>query len=226
MSLLNTFNSSLGKKITMGVTGLFLISFLMVHCGVNACIFANDNGDLFNRAAHFMGTNFVIRTMEIVLFTGLLLHIVQGLMLWKENNSKRPTKYAVSAANQNSKWYSRSMGLLGTILLMFLIIHLYHFWRESRFGDLPEITASNGDRVMNLYAEMQEVFEQLWVVILYVLAMGSLAYHLLHGFSSAFQTLGLNHKKYTPIIKKAGIAFSVIVPLIFAAMPVWMYLNR
>ncbi len=79
---------------------------------------------------------------------------------------------------------------------------------------------------MNLYAEMQEVFEQLWVVILYVLAMGSLAYHLLHGFSSAFQTLGLNHKKYTPIIKKAGIAFSVIVPLIFAAMPVWMYLNR
>ncbi len=124
MSLLNTFNSSLGKKITMGVTGLFLISFLMVHCGVNACIFANDNGDLFNRAAHFMGTNFVIRTMEIVLFTGLLLHIVQGLMLWKENNSKRPTKYAVSAANQNSKWYSRSMGLLGTILLMFLIIHL------------------------------------------------------------------------------------------------------
>jgi succinate dehydrogenase / fumarate reductase cytochrome b subunit len=226
MSLAKSFTSSIGKKLTMGVTGLFLISFLLVHCGVNACIFMNDGGDLFNRAAHFMGTNWVIRSMEIVLFGGLILHIVQGLMLWKENNTKRPTKYAVNPGNSTSKWYSRSMGLLGTILLMFLIIHLYHFWRESRFGDLPEITASNGDKVMNLYGEMQEVFAQIWVVILYVLAMGSLAYHLLHGFQSAFQTLGLNHKKYTPLIKTVGVIFSIGVSLIFAAMPIFMYLNK
>jgi succinate dehydrogenase / fumarate reductase, cytochrome b subunit len=224
MGLQKAFTSSIGKKLLMGITGLFLISFLLVHCSINACMFMNDGGDLFNRAAHFMGTNWIIRTMEIVLFGGLLLHIVQGLLLWQQNSAKRPVKYAVSAANENSKWYSRSMGLLGTILLMFLIVHLYHFWRESRFGDLPEITASNGDTVMNLYSEMQLVFANIWVVVLYVLAMISLGYHLLHGFSSAFQSLGLNHKKYTPLIKIAGIIFSILVPLLFAAMPVFMYL--
>jgi len=230
MSLSNTFTSSIGKKIVMGITGLFLISFLMVHCGVNACIFMNDGGDLFNSAAHFMGTNWIIRTMEFVLFGGLLAHIIQGLLLWQQNNSKRPVKYAVSAANENSTWYSRSMGLLGTLLLMFLIIHLIHFWTPSRLGglmgihSLNETMASNGEITLNLYEQMVLIFKQLWVVILYVLAMGSLGYHLLHGFQSAFQTLGFNHKKYTPLIKSIGIGFSILIPLIFAAMPVFLYI--
>jgi succinate dehydrogenase / fumarate reductase cytochrome b subunit len=168
--------------------------------------------------------------MEIVLFGGLLAHIIQGLMLWSQNNSKRPVKYAVSAANENSKWYSRSMGLLGTLLLMFLIIHLYHFWTPSRFGGmgnvhaLGEKMASSGEMVHDLYSEMNLVFQAPWVVFVYVLAMGSLAYHLLHGFQSAFQSLGLNHLKYTPIIKSTGIAFSIVIPAIFAAMPIWMHL--
>jgi succinate dehydrogenase / fumarate reductase cytochrome b subunit len=120
----------------------------------------------------------------------------------------------------NSKWYSRSMGLLGTLLLIFLIIHLVHFWVKSRFTGLPD---ANGHE--NLYAVMQETFKMLWVVVVYVLAMVSLAYHLMHGFQSSFQTLGLNHKKYTPLIKKAGMWFSIIIPLIFAAMPIAMYLG-
>jgi succinate dehydrogenase / fumarate reductase cytochrome b subunit len=224
MSLAKAFTSSIGKKIIMSLTGFFLITFLIVHCAINACIFANDGGELFNEAAHFMGTNILIRSMEIVLFIGLLSHIVQGLLLWKQNEASRPVKFAVNNGNANSKWYSRSMGLLGTILLMFLIIHLRNFWVESRFGGLEETTLSNGKSVLNLYEEMEEHFSSLWLVILYVLAMGSLAYHLLHGFKSTFQSLGLNHKKYTPIISVLGTAFSIIVPLVFAAMPVYMYL--
>lgn len=212
--------SSIGKKVVMGLTGLFLISFLVVHCFLNSFIFFNDGGLMFNIGAHFMATNWLIRAMEIVLFAGLILHMVQALILTMENRKARPIGYNVAGGSANSSWYSRSMGLLGTLLLMFLIIHLAHFWVKSRITGLPGEDANGHE---NLYAVMQTTFTQLWVVIVYVLAMVSLAYHLLHGFQSAFQTLGLNHKKYTPAIKAIGVGFSIIVPFIFALMPILMY---
>lgn len=216
--------SSIGRKVVMGLTGIFLIIFLIVHCGVNACIFVNDNGETFNKAAHFMGSNFFIRVAEIGLFAGILLHIVQGLMLWADKNKRRPIGYDMTAGNATSTWYSRSMGLLGTLILMFLILHLLHFWVPSRITGLNEVMYDD-EKVYNLYGEMQMVFSQLWVVIVYVLGVGSLAYHLMHGFQSAFQTMGWNHPKYTPLIKSIGYGFSILIPLIFAAMPVLMYLK-
>lgn len=217
----------------MGLTGLFLITFLIVHCGLNAMIFYNDEGETFNHWAHFMGSNLIIRTMEIGLFALLVLHIVQGLMLWGQNNKARPVKYNTNAASTNSKWYSRSMGLLGTLILLFLVLHLYHFWTPSRLGGIGGIHALqettlgseyNNQPVHNLYAEMLTVFQNnLWVVIVYVLGVISLFWHLLHGFQSAFQTLGINHKRYTPIIQSIGVAYSLIICLLFASMPVAMY---
>lgn len=215
-------SSSIGKKVIMGLTGLFLISFLVVHCFLNSFIFFNDGGLMFNTGAHFMATNWLIRAMEVVLFVGLILHALQALRLTIDNKKARPVGYAKFNGAANSTWYSRSMGLLGTLLLIFLIIHLAHFWIKSRFTGLPGEDANGHE---NLYAVMQITFEQLWVVIVYCLAMISLAYHLLHGFQSAFQTLGLNHKKYTPLIKTTGAVFSIVVPIIFAAMPVAMYLD-
>jgi succinate dehydrogenase / fumarate reductase cytochrome b subunit len=228
------FTSSIGKKIIMALTGLFLVSFLVVHCFINSMIIFRDNGQTFNHWASFMGTNVIIRVMEIGLFAGLILHIVQGLVLWAQNTKARPIKYAVNNAASNSTWYSRSMGLLGTLLLMFLIIHLYNFWTPSRFGGMWGIHALeettlldyNNQQVHNLYAEMQNVFEDnVWIVVIYIAGMISLAWHLLHGFQSAFQTLGINHKRYTPIIKGVGVAFSIIVPLIFALMPVAIFMG-
>jgi succinate dehydrogenase / fumarate reductase cytochrome b subunit len=233
MTFKQLFSSSIGKKITMGLTGLFLITFLIVHCGINAMVFFNDNGETFNHWAHFMGSNLIVRTMEIGLMAFLLLHIIQGLILWRQNSAARPVKYAVNNASSNSKWYSRSMGLLGTLILLFLVLHLYHFWTPSRFGgmgsihSLEETTLGveyNGQAVHNLYAEMLMVFQgNLWIVIVYVLGVFSLFWHLLHGFQSAFQTFGVNHKKYTPIIKAVGVGYSVIICLLFAAMPVAIY---
>lgn len=214
--------SSIGKKVVMGLTGLFLISFLVVHCFLNSFIFFNDGGLMFNTGAHFMATNWLIRAMELVLFAGLIVHMIQALVLTMENRKARPVGYNVVNGNANSSWYSRSMGLLGTLLLMFLIIHLAHFWVKSRITGLPGEDANGHE---NLYAVMQTTFSMLWVVIVYCLSMVSLAYHLLHGFQSAFQTLGLNHKKYTPLIKNIGIGFSIIVPLVFALMPILMYLG-
>lgn len=213
-------SSSIGKKVIMGLTGLFLISFLLIHCFLNSLIFVNDNGALFNEGAHFMATNWIIRAMEVVLMLGIILHIVQALVLTLENKKARPVAYAQVNGAANSSWYSRSMGLLGTLLLIFLIIHLAHFWVKSRFTGLPVDENTGHD---NLYYVMQETFKHLWVVVLYCISMISLAYHLLHGFQSAFQTLGLNHKKYTPLIKTTGAVFSIVIPLVFAAMPIAMH---
>jgi succinate dehydrogenase / fumarate reductase, cytochrome b subunit len=217
MSKPQFLKSSIGQKVVMAITGLFLISFLLVHAGINSLIFYNDGGVAFNEGAEFMGHNPIIRTMEIVLFLGIIAHIVQALFLTLKNNKARPVKYAVESAAKSSKWYSRWMGLLGTLILIFLILHLKHFWFVSRLTD--EITSGRE----TLYDEMKEVFTQLWIVILYVLAMISLAYHLLHGFQSAFQTLGINHKNYTPLIKAIGIGFSILIPLVFASMPLALH---
>lgn len=216
--------SSIGKKFIMGATGLFLITFLIVHCFINMLIFFNDGGETFNKGAEFMGTNWLIRAMEIVLFGGLILHMVQALVLTLENRKARPIQYEKVNGIANSKWYSRSMGLLGTLILMFLIIHLKHFWVLSRFTD--HIAHNEYEKLAGqetLFREMQEVFENPLVVVVYVLAMISLAYHLMHGFQSAFQTLGLNHRKYTPMIKKTGIIFSIVISILFAAMPIAMH---
>ncbi len=192
----------------------------------------SDNGETFNHWASFMGTNWIVRVMEIGLFAGLILHIIQGLLLWGQNKKARPVKYALSKFRQG-KWYSRSMGLLGTLILLFLIIHLYHFWTPSRFGgmlgihSLKETTLAtyNTQEVHNLYAEMQIVFQNLWVVIVYVLGVFALSWHLLHGFQSAFQTFGLMHKKYSPLIKGIGVFYSIVICLLFALMPISIYLK-
>lgn len=212
-----TLSSSLGRKLIMAVTGLSLIIFLIVHCGINSLIFFNDGGETFNSAAEFMGTNWLIRTTEVGLMLGFIIHIVDGLMLWNSNKAKRPIKYAIVKGEANSTWYSRSMGLLGTLVLIFLIIHLRHFWVVSRFTD--EITSGKE----TLFGEMREVFQNPFVVIVYVLGCISLSYHLMHGFQSSFQTMGWNHPKYTPFVKSLGKWFSIIVPIVFASMPISMY---
>lgn len=229
MNWFSTFlTSSIGRKVVMAVTGLFLITFLIVHCTINAMIFFNDGGQTFNEAAHFMGTNILIRTMEIVLFLGFFVHIIQGFMLSAKNRAARPSGYAINNPAANSKWYSRSMTLLGTLILLFLVMHINHFWSHSRLGGMLGIAPLDetqiGDKeVLNLYALMISTFQSLTVVIIYLLGVISLCWHLVHGFQSAFQTLGVNHKKYTPLIKNIGIGFSIIICLLFAAMPVAIY---
>lgn len=215
--LTKSFSSSLGKKLLMAITGLFLISFLLIHCTINALIFLQDGGETFNAAAEFMATNPMIRTMEIVLFLGLIVHIVDGLRLHFENKSKRPVAYAV-VDGKNSTWYSRSMGLLGTLLLLFLVMHLSHFWFNARIvGSIPE--------EITMFNKMKEVFASPIPVIVYVIGCGSLAYHLMHGFQSAFQSIGWNHPKYTPAIKCIGNIYAILVSIIFAAMPIAFHLN-
>ncbi len=220
----DVFTSSVGRKLVMGLTGLFLITFLVVHAGVNACIWANDGGDMFNKAAHFMGAMIVIRVVEIGLFAGIFIHIIQGYVLEFSNRSKRSVGYDKQLGNRGSKWYSRSMGLLGTILLLFFILHWYHFWIPSRFTGVEQ-TQVNGVEMHNMFALMQITFSELWVVIVYVVACFSLFWHLLHGFQSAFRTLGVSNNRYIQPIKTIGFVYALIVSLAFAMMPVSLYMG-
>lgn len=219
MTWKQVFTSSVGKKLIMGFTGIFLILFLVVHAGLNACIWANDNGQMFNQGAHFMGGNVVPRILEIGLFVGLVLHIVQGLLLEVSNRSKRGVAYA-NSYKEGSKWYSRSMGILGTLVLLFLVLHLSDFW-------LPNRSHQNfvlGEEI-NLYEKMRNTFSVLWVVIVYVLGCLSLGYHLAHGFQSAFKTIGVHNKKYNLMLTSIGYGFSIIITLAFVMMPISFYLG-
>ena len=224
------FTSSVGKKLVMAFTGIFLVLFLIVHVGLNACIWAMDEGEMFNKAAHFMGSNIIPRILEIGLFAGLFLHIIQGYILEVKNRQARSTKYAIDYGNKGSKWYSRSMALLGTLLLLFLIMHIYHFWTPSRLGGIASIqslqevdVAGYPQPLHNLFLEMKIVFENPLIVILYVLACGSLGYHLAHGFQSAFKTIGVSNKRYHVMLNGLGYGFSILVSLAFAMMPISFY---
>jgi succinate dehydrogenase / fumarate reductase cytochrome b subunit len=220
MTWKQVFSTSVGKKLTMALTGLFLILFLVIHAGLNACIWAMDGGEMFNKGAHFMGSNVVPRILEIGLFAGFILHIVQSYQLTLKNKQARSVGYEVDYGNRGSKWYSRSMALLGTIVLLFLIIHLTHFWYPNR--------SSQGfllGEEINLFTTMQDTFSHLWVVIVYVAGCISLGYHLAHGFQSAFKTLGVHNKRYHLMLSSLGLGFSIIITLLFALMPISFYMG-
>jgi len=220
------FTSAIGKKIVMAFTGIFLILFLIVHVSANLAIFVPDQGETFNKVSHFLGSNWIVHILEVGLFVGFILHIVQGIILTKQNRSKRPVKYAMNRPNQESKWYSRSMGLLGILILLFLILHLANFWVHTRFaGIFGGVDSVNYDhqQIDNLYYQMKLVFSNIGIVIIYLVALVALGYHLAHGFSSAFRTLGMTSSRYIPVVQGIGRAYAIVVPILFALMPLAIY---
>lgn len=221
-----TFSSSIGRKIIMSLTGLFLCSFLVIHLAGNLQLLREDGGQAFNIYSRFMSTNFIIRSIEVFLFLGFIFHIYDGLYLAYMNRKARGgQRYAVNRSEENSNWSSRNMALLGTILLVFLVIHLYNFFYVARFGVLDPVEIE-GIEYKNVYTMVVSAFQLWWYVAIYVLSMVALGFHLIHGFASAFQTLGLNHKKYTPAIKAVGYGFSIIISAGFAMLPLYFFFFR
>ncbi|MES2881171.1 MAG: succinate dehydrogenase, partial [Bacteroidota bacterium] len=182
-------------------------------------------GSMFNRAAHFMGASFIIRIMEIGLFAGIILHIIQGYAIELKNRKLRSTGYKVDLGNRGSKWYSRSMALLGTLIMLFLIMHISHFWVPSRIThDLQPVTYGYTE-THDLFLRMYDIFQNPFIVLLYLLGVASLTFHLFHGFHSAYRTLGVHNKKYLALLQTLGYGFTVLVCVLFALMPISMYLN-
>lgn len=225
--LINFFTSSIGRKIIMSLTGIFLILFLTVHLIGNIQLLFNDEGKAFNVYADMMGNNFLIQLISKGNFFFILLHAVMGIVLWLQNKSAKGSRYAVKA--KNTSFASQNMAWFGIIILAFILLHLYQFFLQMKAPDLfdsTELVAYDGVEVRNLYKLVAATFSNIGYVIFYLISMVVIGLHLNHGFQSAFQSLGLNHKKYTPIIKGLGLGYSILVPLGFAIIPIVFYFFR
>ncbi len=219
----NIFTSSIGKKLIMSLAGIFLLIYLVVHLAINLSLILSHNAETFNKAATFMGTNPVIRIMEVVLFGGFLLHMFYGTILQIQNWYARPVGYKKTHSSQTS-FFSRYMFHTSVIITIFLVIHLFDFWVKNKFlGEVNEIMYSNGKSYHDLAPLVIERFQIGWVVIVYVVLLLGLGFHLHHAFQSAFQTLGLNHHKYTPAIKTFGIFYSIVITIGYMAIPIFIY---
>ncbi len=240
----------------MALTGLFLCTFLIVHLGGNLLLFKDDQGFAFNSYANFLTHFPPIEVIAYLLYLSIIVHAVYALVLTIKNRRARPVGYAVQP-RADASWSSKNMGLLGSILLLFIVIHMGDFWFTYKYNNVlgfkeyrtnlatnettvsdykPEVadfersisTENNVEivRVKDLHARIQSSFSHLWYVAFYVIAMGAVSFHLLHGFQSAFRTLGWVHKKYTPIVYFFGTwLFAVVIPIVFALMPIIYYLK-
>ncbi|MBI2260034.1 MAG: succinate dehydrogenase cytochrome b subunit [Flavobacteriia bacterium] len=278
--------SSIAKKYWMALTGLFLCLFLLGHLLGNLQLFSTteEGRRAFNEYAYFMTHNPLIKVMSYMTYLSILFHAIDGILLTIQNKKARPINYAYNNSGANSKWASRNMALLGSVLMLFIIIHMANFWWKMKHssdpfplhtftvdiqspagkqsqefyyaknGNLipksPEIEVKNGNELYSkqVNVKIAEGYKDLYslvysffghkkngfdtneyalpFLILYVVSMLVLSFHLMHGFSSAFQSLGLNHRGYNQIIKTIGKAFAFIVPVLFAIIPIYIYLIK
>ena len=223
--LSNFFTSSIGRKLIMSLTGLFLILFLVVHLIGNLQLLSNDGGKAFNIYTDFMSNNPVIQLIAKGNYVFILLHAILGILLALKNKSAKGSKYAVTPDNKTS-WASNNMALLGTLIFAFLFMHMGHFWFQFKFGSGLPMASYDGVEMIDAYTKVVTVMSQpIWMAA-YLIGLIVLAFHLWHGFASAFQTLGLRHRKYTPIIDGLGKAYSILIPLGFAILPLYIFFTQ
>jgi succinate dehydrogenase / fumarate reductase cytochrome b subunit len=221
----NVFTYSIGRKLIMALMGIFLCAFLVVHLGINLTLIFSSTTETFNKAAHFMGTNPVIKVMEIGLFGGILLHMLYAAILTVKNWVARPVGYKVGN-NQQLSFFSKYMVHTAVIVTIFIVLHLFDFYVKAKFlGEAPEVVYG-GKPYHDLGTLVIERFHISWVVGFYLVALFGLGFHLIHGFQSAFQTIGLNHPVYTPIIKGIGYVYALAVTVGFMAIPVVVYFTK
>jgi len=225
MSKSAILSSSLAKKYWMAFTGLFLCLFLIGHLLGNFQLFIPGEEGLlqFNAYAKFMTSNPVVKILSYVTYISILFHAIDGVLLTIQNKKARPTNYTYSKPSANSHWTSRNMGILGTIILVFIIVHMSNFWYVMHFGAIPMDSAGNKDLYTVVIAAFTDPQIGLVYTLGYLLAMTAVGFHLYHGFSSAFSSLGLKTPKIEQAIRVAGYAFAVLVPAAFASIPLYIH---
>lgn len=216
--------SSITKKVIMSLAGLFLITFLLVHLGLNLILLIDKSRETFNLAAHFMGTNPVVKIFEVVLFGGFIIHIFWGLLLFFQNRAARPQGYAIGTNSQESI-FSKYMVHTGALVLVFLVIHLFDFWVKSRFtGGVPEIII-DGKMYEDMGILVLAKFTDPSMVGMYILLLLFMGFHLDHAFQSALQSIGINHSKYTPFFKIFSRFLAVFITVGYIIIPLAIYFN-
>ncbi len=219
-------SSSIARKFSMALSAIFLIIFLLIHLSVNlTSVFSEET---FNTFSHFMGTNPLIQFgMQPVLIFGVVFHFVMGFVLEIRNNKARDVNYVKFNGGANSTIMSRTMIYSGGFILIFLIIHFLDFWIPELNvkyiqGDMSGMLADGEG--YRYFEELQHKFVPIWRVALYCLGFVFLALHLLHGFQSAFQSMGLN--RYEKCIKTSGKIYAIVIPLGFIFVALFHHFNH
>ncbi|MCX6252144.1 MAG: succinate dehydrogenase [Bacteroidetes bacterium] len=218
MNLLIVRMSSIAMKIWMSLLGLFLMVFLLIHLSINLCLL-RANPTWFNDAAYFMGTNYVIKVFEVVLFGGFILHILIGIILQIYNWIARPVRYKATSKTY-TPFLTKYMIYTGAVVLTFLVIHMFNFyfikldWVKS---PIPALANGHPD----FYTLAAWLFSKPLYSITYIILISGLGFHLYHAFRAALQSLGLNHTKYNCAIEIIGIIYSIVIPLGFIIIPIY-----
>ncbi|WP_131537277.1 succinate dehydrogenase cytochrome b subunit [Pedobacter nototheniae] len=215
--------ATLMRKTLMALTGLFLCFFLVIHLLGNLQLLmpAMQAKVSFNSYSHLLSGNIFIKIISYVLYLSIIIHCLDALLI-TIYNKKTAGKYVLDKRGATSKWYSRNMGILGTLILIFLVFHFKDFWYQYKFKQLPLDEEGNKD----LYTIVIAAYQNWWYVMFYVLSMFALGYHLLHGFFSAARSLGIYHPKYVNWIRAFGRGYSYTITIGFAIIPIYIYLTR
>lgn len=224
MALSKVLQSTLFRKILMSLTGLFLAFFLIIHLLGNLQLLLDPEiaREQYNWYSTTLSHNLIIQIVSKVLYVSILLHILDALYITIRNRQADGRNLKVDTRGKVSTWQSRNMGILGIVILIFLVIHLKDYWYIYKFGELPMDEQGNKD----LYTIVIESFKNIWYIIIYLLGFIGLGYHLAHGVASGFRTLGVYHKTYVKIIKYIGLAFAILLPLAYAIIPVIIYIKN
>tara|TARA_B100001559_G_scaffold319883_1_gene330414 strand:- start:1712 stop:2389 length:678 start_codon:yes stop_codon:yes gene_type:complete len=218
-------NSSIGRKIAMALSAFFLMVFIVQHFAINLLSVIDSN--LFNKVSHFMGTNPIVQfVLQPILIFGVVFHFLMGFILEYKNKKTRNISYAINKGGANSTWMSRNMIYSGGFILVFLIIHFIDFWipeinTKYILGDTSGLS-DNGNN-LRYFDELKHKFVPLWRVVLYCIGFIFLSLHLMHGFNSAFQSIGANNK-YTKSLKGFGKMYSIIIPVGFIFIAIFHHI--
>lgn len=218
---MSVLSSSIAKKVAMALSALFLIVFLVIHLAVNLTSLFGE--DIFNELSHFMGTNPLIQfAMQPILIFGVVFHFIMGFVLELKNREARNVKYVKYNGAASSTWMSRNMIYTGAVILAFLVLHFIDFWFPELNHKYIEVLPEDPTRY---FGELQHKFEEPWRVGVYIVAFVLLALHLLHGFQSAFQSIGFNNK-YTKAVKTLGKIYAIVIPLGFIIIALFLHFNH
>ncbi|MEO0311338.1 MAG: hypothetical protein RIQ89_995 [Bacteroidota bacterium] len=213
---LKLFYTTVGKKYIMALTGLFLVLFLTSHLYTNLLLYKIDKGEAYLEMSKFLQTNMIVRLIEIGLFASIIFHTVQGIYLAFANRRARPVRYAVSNQAKNSTWFSRNMVLTGSIIFIFIVIHMRTFFVPHRIL---------GDHSQDMAQSVAYAFQNGIYSAFYVFAMILLGAHLNHGIQSAITTLGFNNNAWEKTIRAIGTSLAMMYMVGFGSMPIAFFFD-
>ncbi len=212
------------QKIIIALTGLFLCLFLAVHLSANFILLwpQEISQGLYNSYSTFLRENPLIKLVAYLLYLSLLFHIIYALIVSIKNRRAKPDKYVMNKTIQNSSWASQNMGLLGTLILIFIVIHLANFWARIKLGMGVSVGIDIAGNV-DVYKVADALFKQPFYVLLYSILAIPLGFHINHGLKSAFKTIGIHHKKALKIVSNISFIYALVIALGFGIIPIIVY---